>query len=1438
MADVTKRIDVEVVSKGFDKLLTDMQVLDKTAAELGDKLVQTGVITRKQADDMSKGFAKVVSPIRAAKDATDQLAASGTKNATVVKRQADSVQDLAKKYETATDQYKSWANTQRDFGGQQSTTLNVQKNLNATIGQGIDMRQGLANATQKMTQATGGAASSLPRLRYALYDVSSTLAIAGTAMLGLATATVGTAIKMDREFADVLRTTEAYMDSTGRASRELRDDFNELFSTLPGSWADLTEIGTLAGQLGVARRDVAEFTRLVTMFAATTDVSVEQSATAFGRLSALLDVPASKFENLGSSILAVGVSSVSTESQIINTSSQIASIGNFAGFSADEVIGLSSALASLGVQPELSRGTITRTFTRITDAIAQGGARLEAFGRLAGMTGKQFAVAWEKDAAGALQAFLSGLGRIEGSGAIAQLRELGITAARDVPTLLRLAQNMDLVSDQFEIAAKGFEDGTALQEHYGVVAETTAAKLQVLAQNVQLLVGALGDQATGPISFFADMLTKALQVMTAIVENPVLAWISAVGIAIVGLTGVLSVLLGGAARAGASVLALRTAMLESSRAAAALTGTAATAAGAVNGLGAAAARAQVSFAALARVLGPVAAALAAVYAAGKGVQYLNNKIQGATASADDFAESLSSVSDSADSLNSLDDLFSSGPGWLQGNMFSTAIGGTEDAIARLTDPRWIHRLEDISSAIGKVNLVAGLTQPDSTKSRVEEEFQALGEYLGELVRSGDLEKATGIFDELSQAWIESGGTLEELKELMPEFTSAIADVGAQTVDTSGAFGEFEGQALDASEAIKVLTDEIDFMFEALNTESNLFDALDNLGESLRKNGADISTVTEEGRANLAALEAAFAAAAEYAAGDADLFAQATEGIMQAMVSSGQVSAETLAYLADMGVRFGQGLSTEASRARAEVVAMLQVARGVSSVFAGKEGLFGMGGKFVTRNLDSVISYINAVKDPAPAKNVALTNSLVDQLARGWDRADQAARNAGKKQSKAAKDAAKEVRTLSDYVSDLGSVMSAAFDFQFGFQAAKDDSLSAFRAIQDSFEDARKKAQDLRLEIRDLKADMQLKEADIGRLNYQLSIALMYSDTHSEEQIRADLAKATSDLAKQESDLTGKQKDLNKAIADGIPDVTSNTEAAIEQRSAVTDLIGQYQKQIEQYAATGASQKEVEDYSKQLTTQFETQMRQLGYNRDETEKYSQGLKDFTEVIKAVPRDLTVEVTPNTSAAEKAIKEFTEKKRSATLGVNTPSASTMNSRGKTAADNFKKGFGTPQIPKPKPVSVQIKFQMPSYSQMMKMQEHIRKITNNPSFRIALPGGQGGQTFASGGYTGPGGKYEPAGVVHRGEYVIPKHQVNQATGLPYADAFQRLSRGIASPTPSYANGGFTGPAYPSSVDLSPMSVQQIARAVQPYLVVDGRVVGEITSNQYAQGTRVGAN
>ena len=55
-----------------------------------------------------------------------------------------------------------------------------------------------------------------------------------------------------------------------------------------------------------------------------------------------------------------------------------------------------------------------------------------------------------------------------------------------------------------------------------------------------------------------------------------------------------------------------------------------------------------------------------------------------------------------------------------------------------------------------------------------------------------------------------------------------------------------------------------------------------------------------------------------------------------------------------------------------------------------------------------------------------------------------------------------------------------------------------------------------------------------------------------------------------------------------------------------------------------------------------------------------------------------------------------------------------------------------------------------------------------------------FAEGGYTGYGGKYDPAGVVHKGEYVTPKSIVESPAARPHLVALERMRTG-------YADGGF---------------------------------------------------
>lgn len=83
-----------------------------------------------------------------------------------------------------------------------------------------------------------------------------------------------------------------------------------------------------------------------------------------------------------------------------------------------------------------------------------------------------------------------------------------------------------------------------------------------------------------------------------------------------------------------------------------------------------------------------------------------------------------------------------------------------------------------------------------------------------------------------------------------------------------------------------------------------------------------------------------------------------------------------------------------------------------------------------------------------------------------------------------------------------------------------------------------------------------------------------------------------------------------------------------------------------------------------------------------------------------------------------------------------------------------------------------------------------------------------YSEGGYTGPGGRYEVAGLVHRGEYVVPmpimSHpRVADAVGMIESIRLGRMGR-VASSTQGYADGGYTGEpsGATASTDLNDMT------------------------------------
>lgn len=100
----------------------------------------------------------------------------------------------------------------------------------------------------------------------------------------------------------------------------------------------------------------------------------------------------------------------------------------------------------------------------------------------------------------------------------------------------------------------------------------------------------------------------------------------------------------------------------------------------------------------------------------------------------------------------------------------------------------------------------------------------------------------------------------------------------------------------------------------------------------------------------------------------------------------------------------------------------------------------------------------------------------------------------------------------------------------------------------------------------------------------------------------------------------------------------------------------------------------------------------------------------------------------------------------------------------------------------------------------------------YKFASSGGVG--MFDGGGYTGPGGKKEPAGVVHKGEVVWSQSDVRKAGGPAVVDAMRKGFRG-------YDTGGTVGMSAPRMPNLSQMMTAKQASGVtlSPVYQIDAR-------------------
>ena len=326
----------------------------------------------------------------------------------------------------------------------------------------------------------------------------------------------------------------------------LGDQFLQMAAVMPITTSELTEIATTAGQLGIAQEDVADFTEVMAKLATTTDLSSDRAATLLAQFSNITQTK--DFDRLGSTVAALGDSTATTASRIVEMSQGMAAAATVAGMSAQDVLGISAAVGALGGRTQTGATAMSQLITKMQLAI-ETGEGVEGYAQTANMTAQEFKRAWGEDAAGALNAFIQGLNDTERNGktALAVLSDLGISNARQLRVFTGLANSGDMLTRTISLANQSWSENTALTEKASIMYDTTKAKMVTMQNEVNNLRIAIGDQFNPALGRVYESLGKFAGGLADFVNKyPEVA--RALGALTVGLTAATAAL--GAAKAG------------------------------------------------------------------------------------------------------------------------------------------------------------------------------------------------------------------------------------------------------------------------------------------------------------------------------------------------------------------------------------------------------------------------------------------------------------------------------------------------------------------------------------------------------------------------------------------------------------------------------------------------------------------------------------------------------------------------------------------------------------------------------------------------------------------------------------------------------------------------------------------------------------------------
>lgn len=296
-------------------------------------------------------------------------------------------------------------------------------------------------------------------------------------------------------FEDTMTGVDKTTELTNKELAAMGEAFKQLSSKeIPATTDELGQIAETAGQLGIVKDSLLDFTEIMAMLGTATNMTSSEAATMLAQMASITRMDPSFYQNLGSTIVALGNNYATTERNIADMSQTIAAAGSIAGMSEASIAAIAAAVTSLGISAQNGGTQMTKLISEINSAVSSGEG-LSGWANAAGVTADEFADAWGSNAAGALDMFVRGLNATyeAGGDVYGVLRDLGITETRMVTMITSLTKSGDRLTETLQTANTAWTENTALIAEAEKRYANTMSQLTMMQNAYNNLGIAIGD---------------------------------------------------------------------------------------------------------------------------------------------------------------------------------------------------------------------------------------------------------------------------------------------------------------------------------------------------------------------------------------------------------------------------------------------------------------------------------------------------------------------------------------------------------------------------------------------------------------------------------------------------------------------------------------------------------------------------------------------------------------------------------------------------------------------------------------------------------------------------------------------------------------------------------------------------------------------------------